>query len=246
MNRKMNKKTKLQFVICLLVPLVVLVEEIIKMVYSQNKSILTYIFLILYANLIVVNLYAIRIVCKTNKNKKQEMKRFYKVLSPAAVIIYFCLGALLIVIAFIVVFFVTYYFLALLLALIPVIKLDDPISIIFLSSLSGLCILSYCNEKIMSYVVKQMQLSKKDSKKIYQLGIDSIRFVNPRKLMYFLTILFYILVYLTEQNGGRIVGLEWWNGISEFAEAILITFVAIDTYIEHARPNFIEKLEKGY
>lgn len=231
----MNKKVKIQFIICLLFPLAILIEEISKMVYNQNKTILTYIFLVLYINLFIVNIYAIKIIWKGKKDRKQEIKKFYSILLPAAFIIYFLLGALLILISFIVVFIATYYFLSLLLGILPIVKLENQIPLIFLSSLSGLCVLSYFDEKIMNYIVEKMGLSKKDSVKIYKLGINSIRFVNPRKLMYFLTIFFYILVYITEQNGGKLIGLEWWNDISKFAEAILITFVAIDTYIEHAK-----------
>ena len=233
----MNKKTKIQFMICFLVPLAVVIEEIIKIMNNQNKSVLTYIFIIVYINLAIGILFAMKIIWKGKQNTKKEVSKFYKVISPAAFIIYFLLGALLILLAFVVVFIATYYFLSLLLTFIPIIKLENQMCLVFLSSLCGLCVLSYWDERIMKYLVNKMQLSKKDSIKIYQLGIDSIRFVNPRKLMYFLTIFFYIIVYLIDLNGGSVVGLEWWKDISKFAEAILITFVAIDTYVEQIKPK---------
>lgn len=241
---KRSKKTKIQFVICMLLPSGLIIEETIKLLCSQNKTLLTYVFVIIYINLFILNIYAIKIIIGKQKDKNRQKRMFYKILTPAAFMLYFLLGGLLILVAFIVVFLLAYFIISTILVFIPFIKLENSIPIIFLSSVTGLCVLSYFDEDIMNYIVKQLNFPKRESKKIYELGINSIRIISPRKLMYFLSILFYILVYITEQNGGKIIGLEWWNDISKFAEAILITFVAIDAYLEHSKPKFIEKLEK--
>ena len=58
----MNKKTKIQFMICFLLPLAVVIEEIIKIMNNQNKSVLTYIFIIVYINLAIGILFSIIII----------------------------------------------------------------------------------------------------------------------------------------------------------------------------------------
>jgi hypothetical protein len=109
--------------------------------------------------------------------------------------------------------------------------------------LSTLLCLSHGRTAIVMPLVRLIHIGESDRER-YQYQIAKFdkffRTLNSRRRAYELGIVVYMLGVVDKLNGSPLLTASWWSDIKDVSLEVLLTFLAIDTYITTFKPKVID------
>jgi len=206
------------------------------MLTSKAVALIKYITLVLCISVVLTSIGNIINIITKDKYKETIINIFNFPFGVIYILTYVLVGIACVVMPLMLIFVISCSIIILFISFTNIIKLQNNLPIIFISALVSCCSISYFGEKLIKLFP---MFSDNKREKVILAGKIALKILNPRKLIYIVTILFYIISNIERLNGSQIVAWEWWGNLSQVIDALLISFIAIDTFLL----TFTKKLE---